>query len=129
MLTYRRLTSLGRDGSLAFLSAIPSAKSLVFKNEEFRIALRRILGLSLIPQGMEGAAVCTCNEPLTNEHLQVCTKSYDVHRRHDMLRDLLADMIRSANISCEVEKEPPTGFGRCRYDLEATKDGRPSTMI
>ncbi len=32
-------------------------------------------------------------------------------------------MIRSTNISSEVEKEPQSGFGRCRYDLKVTMDG------
>jgi hypothetical protein len=125
MMRYRRLTSLSRNGSLAFLSAIPSSGELIFSDEEFRVALRRILGESLISSGMGGVASCFCGEKLTEKHLQVCLKTYDISRRHNMLRDLLGKMVASVNASYEVEYESPTGKGRCRSDLKATLDGEP----
>ncbi len=72
---------------------------------------------------MGGVASCFCGQPLTEKHLQVCLKTYDISRRYNALRYILGKMVASVNASYEVEYEPASGKGRCRYDLKVTLDG------
>ena len=111
-----RLDAVSALGASAFLAAIPSSKYLTLDNSEMCISLRRYLGINLCTPAVI-AMTCICGDACTEAHVQTCTRSYEISRRHNSVRDGVAAMMKSANITVKVE--PMVGINNLRWDISA----------
>jgi len=121
-----RLRSISNPGALAFLHAIPSVHPLSMRNDRFAVALRRVLGLPILPPSFTQFQ-CICGAPVTDHHLVTCSRNYFVSHRHNRLRDLFITMLHFAKVS--AIPEPLTNDGQTHYDIVAHYPAKDETVL
>ena len=117
-------------GACAFLRALPSDKGLSFSNKEFMLALRLHLRLPVISKfGVQPGMPCQCNREvkngrsrLTEDHLLNCNAKAVMTRRHDAIKNVMADIIKDAKLTPQVEDTSAPGSGKLnRFDICADR--------
>jgi hypothetical protein len=87
----------GQPCASAWLEALPAARSLTLSDSEFRAALRRRLGLPILPRGAP-SVTCFCCKPLTatdSEHDHTCPTTNALRvLRHDELVEVVSREMR-----------------------------------
>ena len=86
-----------------FLRVIPSGNDLSLSTREMKIALHLLLGIELEMKKQCGCKPSDPSKPLTMYHALSCKKHAGLILRHDMVKDTLVDLCKSARLSCEVE--------------------------
>jgi hypothetical protein len=109
-----RLRSLARPHALSCLQVLPTATTHRFDNEAFAITLRLILGLTMLAPSVSHVR-CFCGRPLTDVHVQVCTKSYQQTYRHNNVLRIIVRALRQAVLSPIMEQL--TTLGKNRWDI------------
>jgi len=100
------------------LNAIPSGKGLSLSPREMRISLHLLLGINLKMK----EECCRCEPvqgsvPLTMYHALSCKKHGGLILRHDLVKDVLADLCHSARQAVEVEPNHVLHAEKLRPDL------------
>ena len=122
----RRLLSTSSPMAMAAFAAIPSDHRLkVADNNHFAIILRRVFGCPLLPPKFQGLP-CACGKQLSDLHVQVCTHSYDISKRHHGIRDLLATAFRHTHLSAVCE--PQLAVGQLRWDIKVPGFSNPTSL-
>jgi hypothetical protein len=109
-----RLISCTERGALAFLEAIPSTRQLRLHNDHFVIALRRVLGMKLLPSTLSNLP-CVCGKSLSDIHVQICTYVYEISKRHNNAVGILRSIFQAQHIPSLLEIQ--VGVGKFRYDI------------
>ena len=84
----------------SFWQAIPSRSYLELEPSRFKVAARLRLGVFPKPEGVARCAVHKTAFDMYGNHAMKCKAAA---KRHDFVRDELYRIIRSANMTCEVE--------------------------
>jgi hypothetical protein len=103
-----RLRSCACQASAAWLTALPTARALELKDEEFRAAMQHRLGISPLPPNAVGLQ-CRCATVTAAEdgdHAMVCTAVQGkATMRHDILSRILRRVVHRAGVASTLE--PP----------------------
>ena len=89
-------------GASAWLTALPlKEEGYVLSKREFfdAITIRYMWDVKRLP------SKCVCGKGFTVTHAMTCTNGGYIHRRHDKLRDLFAELLDE--VATEVQTEPP----------------------
>ena len=89
-------------GASAWLTALPlKEEGYVLSKREFfdAIMVRYMWDVKRLP------SKCVCGQGFSVPHAMTCTNGGFIHRRHDKIRDLFADLLNQ--VSTEVQTEPP----------------------
>jgi hypothetical protein len=108
----------------AWLNALPEHPSCAMRDDEFRAAVCTRLGVRV---RQFPAAECPCGARLesddaTNHSLGCARLKHSVSSRHNAVQQVLAETLRAAGAS--VQLEPPTGIDDRRLDLIVTAGSR-----
>ena len=100
-------TTMNSPIASEFLHAIPTHKELDLSSHEMQIALSLLLGIELemISPNCPG---CAKQRHLDMYHALSCKRGNGLTMRHDMVKDVLAEICHKAHLICEVE--PPQAF-------------------
>jgi len=109
-------TTMNSSIASEFFHAIPSRKELTLCSREMRIALNLLLGIEL---DMVSASCPGCKKhpQLNMYHALSCKRYGGLILRHDLVKDVLAEICHKARLMCVVE--PPQAFSgdKARPDL------------
>ena len=89
-------------GASSWLTALPlKEEGYVLNKREFfdAVAIRYAWDIKRLPIN------CVCGKKFNTEHAMSCKNGGFVHRRHDRLRDMFAELINQ--VAAEVQTEPP----------------------
>ena len=89
-------------GASAWLNALPLAsEGYVLNKREFfdAVTMRYQWGLKRLP------IHCVCGKKFDSQHANTCNRGGFIMRRHNNVRDMLAEMID--DVACDVRIEPP----------------------
>jgi hypothetical protein len=91
-----RIIATQQPAACGFLLADASTPELAIANDVMIVAVRRWLGLPIVPELLlnDGWA-CSCGANLTELHVQVCTQNYSTRDRHNNVMNALASFSRS----------------------------------
>ena len=126
--TQRCMNAAQEKGVSSWLSALPLERhNFVLHKSDFRdaLALRYSWPLQGSPQS------CACGQLFSVDHALTCRCGGYIGRRHDMIRDLTADLLRevAVNVSTEPRLQPLSGerlgssanmSDSARLDIKAT---------
>jgi len=103
----QRLRRLDMPHANAWLSVLPSAvdgnKEFIMTPSIYITAVRRLLGLSVIPEPT-ACPLCTQIMDLYGDHALCCKKSSDLITRHNRIRNLVAHYGEKGLLTPELEK-------------------------
>jgi len=99
-----------------FFHAIPTQKGLSLSSREMRIAICLLLGINL-EMTSDVCPGCLKNKPLSMYHALSCKRYGGLILRHDMVKDVLADICRHARLSHEVEPPQAMSGNKLRPDI------------
>ena len=100
-----------------FLHAIPSNDDLSLSTREMKISLHLLLGIEIEMKKQCGCKSSDPSKPLTMYHALSCKKNAGLILRHDMVKDTLVDLCKSARLSCEVEPRQALAGDKKRPDF------------
>ena len=122
-----KILSMTQRGASAYLNAIPTESGLTIPPHFFTWLVRRRLGCNATrAEDRLVARECTCRsgargkEQSQEQHAFNCKLRGGNQRRHDRLRDTIADMFRMAGFAVHIEPRAkyPMAFGQGGPDLE-----------
>ena len=95
-------------GASSWLTALPlKEEGYVLNKREFfdAVTLRYRWDVKDLPQN------CACSKKFSVEHAMICKKGGYIHRRHDRIRDLFADLLSdvSHGVAIEPQLQPLSG--------------------
>jgi len=117
-------------GSAGFLRAHPSDRGMRFRNNEFMIVLRMYLRVPILQKlGMQEGLPCQCHRivksgitRLTEQHLLNCNSAAVMTRRHDSVKNAVAEMIKQAKLVPLVEQSVISNpSAKLRFDVSAER--------
>jgi len=101
-----------------FLHAIPGSKGLSLSPAEMRISLHLLLGIELEMNNKQcGCAALERQETVPMYHALSCKRHGGLILRHDIVKDVLADLCKSARLACDVEPRQAFSGDKQRPDL------------
>jgi len=117
--TYKAIVSSTSNSPISkqFLRVIPSNSDLSLSTREMKIALHLLLGIELEMKKQCGCKPSDPSKPLTMYHALSCKKHAGLILRHDLVKDTLVDLCKSARLSCEVEPRQALAGDKKRPDL------------
>ena len=105
---HARYNGKSSKGAAAFLTALPSANTyLTMQAADFREALRRWL---TIEKPDPGGLCPHCDAELTAEHARRCARTGQQNARHDMMKAMIYDTLRSCTRLVLVKREDAGPF-------------------
>ena len=121
-----KIVSMTQRGASAFLNAIPTETGLMVASSYFTWMVRRRLGCSATrAEDRLAAQECVCrsgaqaSEQAQEQHAFNCKLGGGNQRRHDRIRDTIADMFRMVGYNVHVEPRAQySAFGQGGPDIE-----------
>jgi hypothetical protein len=111
-----RLDGVSQPHANDFLNTIPATKNHIMHDPVFNLSCRRVLNLPTIPASAKNLR-CTCGQPLTDQHAEVCTQTGEQSRRHNDLRDYFHhNIVQPLKLDASIEDVIPGT--QLRYDLK-----------
>ena len=113
-----RLNAVTQQGANAYIAAIPINKQLSMPSDLFTLALRRTLGLPLLPSCIPHDIQCpSCgHSDLTEAHIQMCAIDNGLaQHRHNAIVLFTANLLRHLRRNAQLEEH--TGQGKRRWDI------------
>jgi hypothetical protein len=122
-----RIIATQQPAACGFLLADTSTPELTIANDVMIVAVRRWLGLPIVPELLlnDGWA-CSCGANLTELHVQVCTQNYSTRDRHNNVMNALASFSRSVGLQVVCEEQVP-GDTQKRYDASISNPSDPAS--
>ena len=113
-----RLNATSQKGANAYIAVVPYNKQLSLPSDLFTLALRRTLGLQLLPSDVPQDLPCpACGDAnLTDAHIQLCSsQNAQTTSRHNSICRFIIRVLHHLRRTAQAEE--PTDQGKRRWDI------------